>query len=120
MELTNLKTLIDMKKTAIRDIKLLKEFAKDGHITLHEQTGTKITGLYSKDKFTCYYVEDGKTYFCHNYRLFTVEYISGCFCPYVFEVTDCNVAVNRATGLISFPVIYTERIDQTKYYIDRL
>ena len=36
----------------VTDIKLIKNFAKKGLLELHYQTGTKITGLYSNNKFT--------------------------------------------------------------------
>lgn len=68
----------------IDSISLLKSMAKAGIITLHHQTGKKITGLYSDKKFTCTYVDDGPHTFDFRGRRYGVRYVSGCFCPYVF------------------------------------
>ena len=69
--------------TVIDYLPLLKSFAKKGFITLHKQTGTKITSLYSNKKFTCHYVDDGESLFEVNGYWFGIKYLPGCFCPYV-------------------------------------
>ena len=68
----------------IDDIPLLRRMAKAGIITLHHQTGTKITGLYSDEKFTWTYIADGPHTFDFEHRRYGVRYVSVCFCPYVF------------------------------------
>ena len=70
---------------AVTNIKSLRKMEAIGFITLHPQTGTKITGLYSNKKFTCYYIDDGKPEFEYNGKKYAVKYVSGCFCPYVFS-----------------------------------
>lgn len=72
-----------MKKVTNMDT--LKAMQRLGFIKLHPQTGTKITGLYSKKYFTCYYVDDGLYDFCYKGKKYGVTYFSGCFYPYVVE-----------------------------------
>jgi len=77
----------DYELIPVRNMNTLKMLERAGHITLHEQTGTKITGLYSSEKFTCYYIDDFVTSrFQHKGKYYGCEYVSGCFCPYVFEL----------------------------------
>lgn len=73
-----------MAKEVVRSIPMLKGMEKEELIILHEQTGTKITGLYSREKFTCCYVWDAPNS-CFEYKRmkFKLEYFSGCFMPYV-------------------------------------
>lgn len=70
--------------TVIRSMPLLRQMRDAGHITFHAQTGTKISGLYSHDKFTCYYVDDS-THSTWEFKghTYSLKYFDGCFCPYV-------------------------------------
>ena len=75
----------------VHNITALKGMQKAGLIKFHEQTGTKITGLYGGKSFTCTYVDDlcegvyaPFEYKGNKYRL---KYVSGCFMPYVEIVT---------------------------------
>jgi hypothetical protein len=70
----------------VRNLNTLKAMERAGHIKLHSQTGTKITGLYTRDKFTCYYVDEGYNQFNYKGKLYGVRYSSGCFYPYVIKL----------------------------------
>ena len=69
----------------VKNMNILKAMERQGFITLHEQTGTRITGLYSKRKFTCYYIDEGNHTFEYKGDIYHTKYIDGCFCPYVFK-----------------------------------
>lgn len=73
-----------MKK--VRNINTLRAMERRGFIKLHNQTGSKITGLYSKNTFTCYYIDEGLSFFDYNGKKYGVRFFSGCFCPYVVEL----------------------------------
>lgn len=71
----------------------LKMLERNGFITLHPHTGYKIRGLYSNKTFTCYYIDEYKSrIFKFRGKEYTVEYVDGCFYPYVFELlTNKNI-----------------------------
>lgn len=69
----------------VKNLNILKAMQRQGLITLHEQTGTKIQGLYSNKKFTCYYISEGLFNFEYNGKKYSTKYFSGCFCPYIVE-----------------------------------
>jgi hypothetical protein len=103
---------------------MLKKMAKKGLITLHNQTGTKITGLYGGKAFTCTYVDEGK----HSFQfgawneIYVTKYVSGCFCPYVFRVRDAYAAFTH-NGEFAFILSNPDnrnKIDSTKYYVERI
>lgn len=81
-----------MKKTGVQNIALLKGMQKANLIKFDNQTGTKITGLYDRRKFTCYYIDEavGSSVFEYKGGIYEVAYISGCFNPYVFHLTEVN------------------------------
>lgn len=72
-----------MENIIIKNFSLLKKMEKAGHITLHPQTGSKITTLYSKQKMTCCYIDDGKGCFKFQGMKYHTRYFSGCFFPFV-------------------------------------
>jgi len=69
----------------VRNLNTLKAMERAGHIKLHRQTGSKITGLYRREKFTCYYVDEGSYSFDYKGKKYGVKYFDGCFCPYVVQ-----------------------------------
>jgi hypothetical protein len=69
----------------VTDAKTLRLFEKLGFITFHHQTLKKITNLYGNEKFTCYYVDEGKYKFEHNGNTYGIKFFDGCFCPYVVK-----------------------------------
>jgi hypothetical protein len=77
----------------VKNMNTLKAMKDLEFIKFHEQTGTKITGLYSDEEFTCYYIdEEGKNAplrrFKYNENDYEIKYIDGCFCPYVFKIIN--------------------------------
>lgn len=77
-----------MKMKVVKNLNTLKAMEKCGYIGLHSDTGTKIQGLYSNKKFTCYYIEDGLLDFTYQNKKYITKYVSGCFCPYVFQIEN--------------------------------
>ena len=67
----------------VRSTKLLRYFVKRKVVIPHEQTFTKITGLYSNEKFDCIYVDDVPERFIYGENIYFRKYIDGCFYPYV-------------------------------------
>jgi hypothetical protein len=100
------KKIFYVEKDYVQDMRVLNAMAKRGLITLHNQTGTKITTLYGSEKFTCYYVDDigpnaESSYdFIYKNKRYKIEYVSGCFCPYVREIEKYSVIYNVETGEI--------------------
>lgn len=74
----------------VTNIATLKAMAKRGLIKLHAQTGSKIAGLNSREKFTCTYVVDygpkGSSGFTYQGCRYKLTYIPGCFCLYVEQI----------------------------------
>jgi hypothetical protein len=68
----------------VSNISLIKKYAKLGYVTLHHQTGTKITGLYSNEKFTCCYIDSAKSFSDEGFD-YKEKYFDGCFCPYLIR-----------------------------------
>lgn len=79
-----------MNKQVVKDIGRLKMLAKAKLINFCNQTGTKIHGLHSSKLFTCYYIDDatGSSSFEFRGVKYVVEYVDGCFYPFVFTVTN--------------------------------
>ena len=80
-----------MEKEIVRNMKVLKGMEKMGLIKFDEQTGTKITGLYDSKLFTCYYIDEAGNQgrnFTYNNKDYSVEFVSGCFMPYVFKLIN--------------------------------
>lgn len=71
----------------VTSIPLLKKYAKQGLLVLHHQTGNKITGLYSNEKFTCCYIESSKSFEDDGYK-YQEKYFDGCFQPYLIRAYD--------------------------------
>jgi hypothetical protein len=100
------KKIFYSNKGFVQDMRTLKALERRGLIVFHSQTGSKITGLYSHDKFTCYYIDgigpnaESSYDFVYNNRRFKIEYVSGCFCPYVKEIEKYSVIYNVETGEI--------------------
>jgi hypothetical protein len=74
----------------VRNLNTLKAMERAGHIKLHPKTGTKITGLYSRDYFICYYVDDGQSKFTYKGSIYGVKYFDGCFYPYVVKLFNLS------------------------------
>ena len=112
-----------MKLNVVSHIPTLKSMEKAGFIVLHNQTGSKITDLYGGKPFTCCYINDGKDSFEFRNRIFVTKFIDGCFCPYVFEVVNAKIAYNISEGKFAF-IPYnqndTSRIDQDKYFVEKI
>jgi hypothetical protein len=72
----------------VKNLNTLKDMERKGFIGLHPDTGMKVKALYSNKKFTCYYVEDGLLDFTYKNKRYLTKYVSGCFCPYVFEIEN--------------------------------
>jgi hypothetical protein len=72
----------------VKNMNTLKAMERKGLIELHRQTGSKIAGLYSNQKFTCYYVHDGLTQFQYKKQWYGIKYFSGCFFPYVVKLLN--------------------------------
>lgn len=74
-----------MKQT-IRDLSTLKKLEKAGYITLHHHTGKTVNGLFGPVK--AWYIQDNTaSSFEHDNRKFEIEYVDGCFYPFVFEIS---------------------------------
>ena len=76
-----------METEIVRDIKTLKEMQKLGFVTFCKETGTKIKGLYSNETFICCYIDSAET-FEYKGKKYTEKYFSGCFYPYLVELTE--------------------------------
>jgi hypothetical protein len=79
----------------VKNLNTLKAMERLGHIKLHPQTGSKITGLYSSKKFTCYYVDDGASSFDYKGKKYGVKsfynyhsIFDGGFAPYVIKLQN--------------------------------
>ena len=72
----------------VKNANLLRSMEKQGLIMFHPQTLTKITGLYSSKKFTCYYIDEAPYRFVYKGRTYGQKFFSGCFCPYLVEYLD--------------------------------
>ena len=76
-------------KTIVNDIRTVNSLIKAGLVIPCNQTGSKISGLYSSKTFTCCYVDDHGNQgsrFEHKGVKYSVEYVDGCFNPYVFRI----------------------------------
>jgi hypothetical protein len=69
----------------VKNVNTLKAMQKQG-VILCDQTGTKITGLYSPKTFKCYYVDSAPFKFEYRGRFYGQKYFDGCFYPYVVEL----------------------------------
>ena len=69
----------------VKNMNTLKAFEKRGLVIFCSDTGTKITGLYGGNSFTCYYI-DSACNFEHKGKKYREKYFSGCFYPYLVEV----------------------------------
>lgn len=76
---------MDCQYKIVEDKLLLKKLKKLGIIKFDSQTLTKITGLYSSKKFTCFYIDDAPIKFEFEGRIFGRKYFDGCFKPYLVE-----------------------------------
>ena len=74
-----------MTKT-VRNMNTLRAMERAGLITLHNQTGSQIEGLYSNKRFTCYYIDDGRPCFDWNGKQYATQYSPGSFYPYVVQI----------------------------------
>ena len=74
-----------MKDQIVRDLRTLRGMEKKGHITFHEDTG-KILYPYGH-KWKCVYIGGYQKWnFEYKGKKYSIEYFSGCFCPFVVEV----------------------------------
>ena len=70
----------------VKNMNTLKAMQKMGFVKFCEQTGEKITGLYSSKLFTCHYIDEAKLEFEYKGKKYGQKYLSGCFNPYVVEL----------------------------------
>jgi len=71
------------KKKLVNHLPTLKRLAKAGHITLHAQTGKKVS-WYGQTTYA-WYIED---YTSTAFGEFVIEYRSGSFFPYVYHIEN--------------------------------
>lgn len=83
-----------MSAEIVNDIHLLRRMEKAGHVKFHPQTGQKITGLYSPQKFTCYYVDEVDFRFEFEGAKYGQLFIDGCFCPFVAKLDAHRENIN--------------------------
>jgi hypothetical protein len=76
--------LITTAMEIVRNLNTLKAMQKHG-VKWHKQTGTKIAGLNSSKKFTCYYVDEAPSVFKYKNEWYGQKYFDGCFMPYVVK-----------------------------------
>ena len=68
----------------IKDLRLLKRMQKNGHITLHPQTGKTVTWYGQKSK--AWYVDDATSYvFDFEGQRYELKYFDGCFYPFIVK-----------------------------------
>lgn len=77
----------DLDWEVVTNIRLIKEFAKEDLVKLHPQTGTKITGLYSNQRFTCIYIDSAESFSYDGYK-YQQQYFDGCFNPYLIRAKE--------------------------------
>ena len=82
------------KYNVVKNLSLLKDMQKQGFVKFHTQTGTMITGLYSDEKFQCFYVDEVDPIFIYNNKVYGQKYFDGCFCPYVIEYINYKLVAN--------------------------
>lgn len=78
-----------MEKKLVTSIVVLKGLEKAGYITLLPHTGKTVTSPFGD--CIAWYIDDYQSRsFTHSYtgRTFVVEYVSGCFNPFVFELIN--------------------------------
>lgn len=111
-----------MNLIKVTSMATLKAMAKQNLITLHNQTGTKISGLYGGKKFTCTYVDDGKYMFGYKNKVYTTRYVDGCFCPYVFQVVDTYAGYSTETNEFCFIVdpVNVDKISRERYRVVKI
>lgn len=71
----------------VKDIRLLRRMEKAGLIELHPQTGKTVShyGL----KCTAWYIRNHeKDHFEYKGKKYEIQFMSGCFYPYVVEVEE--------------------------------
>jgi hypothetical protein len=73
----------------LRDLRLLKDMAKAGIISLHEDTG-QIVKHWSGQKVKAYYISNGPFSFEYKGELFGTRYFDGCFCPFIVKLDPCK------------------------------
>lgn len=69
----------------VKNARLLKRLERLNLIKFHPQTLTKIRGLYSDERFICYYIDEAPYKFEFEDRIFGQKYFDGCFQPYLVE-----------------------------------
>lgn len=74
----------------VENMSTLRAMQKRGFIEFCDQTGKTIETLYSKQKHTCYYVNDGKFSFTYKGKEYGIKYFDGCFMPFVVELPCAN------------------------------
>lgn len=79
----------------VSDLRVLKAMERAGLIRFHKDTGKRLAGLYGGKHKICYvggYPEDGDIDFEYKGKRYTLRYLSGCFCPFVFDVKAAEKA----------------------------
>ena len=70
----------------VNNLNTLKAMEKKGFIKFCDQTGEKITTLYSNKTMVCYYIDEGDSSFTYKGKKYGVKYLDGCFYPFVVEL----------------------------------
>jgi len=70
--------------TIIKNLGLLRAMANAGRIILHADTGRKLLNA-AGIPVTIYYIYGGTTKFMHKGKKYRIQYVDGCFYPYVHE-----------------------------------
>jgi hypothetical protein len=68
-----------MQYEVVHDKQLLRQLRKEGLVKFTDQTLKRIKSLYSKDSFTCFYIDEAPIIFEWQNRTFGQKFISGCF-----------------------------------------
>jgi hypothetical protein len=74
----------------IKDIRLLKKFAKASFIQLDAQTGTQVYVAWAHCYTKCYYIWESQSFEINGYH-FRGKYFDGCFKPFLtLDSKPCN------------------------------
>jgi hypothetical protein len=71
----------------VTNMNTLRAMQRNNFVKFCSDTGRKIQGLYSSKSFVCYYVDEALSRFTYKGKLYGQKYISGCFYPYVVELS---------------------------------
>lgn len=72
-------------RIVVKSLSTLKRLQSQGHITLHSHTGKKVSSPFG-DCFAWYIDDAVHRRFESGLYKYSVEYVSGCFNPFVFMI----------------------------------